>query len=211
MKTGLTRVLCVDDHPVVRSGIQQFIDLQDDMVVVGTAATGKEAIEQFRQHQPDVTLMDLELPDISGIEVIRKIRFEDTTARIIVLTMYGGEEDIAQALEAGAKTYLLKDTSSEDLVRSIREVRRGECPIPEAIAERLERHNQMAHLTPREIQVLELVPQGMRDKEIAAALNIAEGTVNAHFKSIFTKLNVRDRTAAMAVALRRGIIRFPIR
>jgi two-component system, NarL family, response regulator len=203
---GRIRVLCVDDHPVVRSGIQQVIDSQDDMVVVAAAANGEEAVQLFQNHRPDITLMDLQLPGISGIDAIRSIRNEFPKARIIVLTMYQGDEDIGRALDAGAHAYLLKDTLSHDLIRTVRNVHRGEHPISGSVSEGLERRVQMSHLTPREVQIVELIAEGMRDKEIAGALAIAVGTVHAHVNSIFAKLKVSDRTAAITVALRRGII-----
>ncbi len=197
------RVLCVDDHPVVRNGIQQVINMQPDMVVVAAAATGEEAIVLFRRHHPDITLMDLQLPGMSGIEVIRRIRSECVTARVIVLTMYQGDEDMTRAIDAGAQAYLLKDTLSHDLVRTVRDVHRGEYQIPQTGVERLK---GLAHLTPREVQITELIAEGMRNKEIAIALGISEETVHAHVKNIFAKLKVNDRTAALSMALRRGII-----
>jgi two-component system, NarL family, response regulator len=200
------RILCVDDHPVVRNGIGQIINLQSDMEVVASAATGEEAVSQFRQHKPDITLMDLQLPGMSGLEAIKEIRSAFRQARIIVLTMYQGDEDIYRALDAGAATYLLKDTLSHDLIRTIREVYDGQSPMPPAVAALLaERKNQPA-LTAREVEITELIAKGMRNKEIAAALGIAEETVHAHVKNIFSKLHVNDRTAALAMALRRGII-----
>jgi two-component system, NarL family, response regulator len=200
------RVLCVDDHPVVRNGISQIIDLQPDMRVVASAATGEEAISQFRQRKPDITLMDLQLPGMSGLEALREIRSGFPGARIIVLTMYQGDQDIRRALEAGAATYLLKDTVSHDLIRTIRDVYDGKSPMSAAVAALLaERKNQPA-LTSREVEITELIAKGMRNKEIAAALGIAEETVHAHVKNIFSKLHVNDRTAALAMALRRGII-----
>ena len=200
------RILCVDDHPVVRNGIGQIIDLQLDMEVVASAATGEEAVSQFRQHKPDITLMDLQLPGMSGLEAIKEIRSAFRQARIIVLTMYQGDEDIFRALDAGAATYLLKDTLSHDLIRTIREVYEGQSPMSPAVAALLaERKNQPA-LTAREVEITELIAKGMRNKEIAAALGIAEETVHAHVKNIFSKLHVNDRTAALAMALRRGII-----
>ena len=197
------RVLCVDDHPVVRNGIQQIVDVQSDMVVVAAVATGEEAIELFRRHRPEITLMDLQLPGMSGIEAIRSIRNECSTARIIVLTMYHGDEDMARAIDAGAQAYLLKDTLSHELIRTVRDVHRGEYSIPHAGAEQ---RDPRAHLTPREVQITELIAEGMRNKEIAIALGIAEETVHAHVKHIFSKLKVSDRTAALSTAVRRGII-----
>lgn len=200
------RVLCVDDHPVVRNGISQIVGLQSDMAVVAAAASGDEAVTLYRQHKPDVTLMDLQLPGMSGLETIHSIRTDDPDARIIVLTMYRGDEDIFRSLSAGASTYLLKDTLSHDLVRTIREVHQGRSPLPPDIAAQLAQRRSQPMLTEREIEVTRLIARGMRNKEIAFELGIAEETVHAHVKNIFSKLNVNDRTAALAMALRRGII-----
>jgi two-component system NarL family response regulator len=200
------RILCVDDHPVVLGGIAQIIDLEPDMTVVASAATGEEAIALFTRHEPDVTLMDLQLPGVSGLEAIRTIRGAYANARIIVLTMYQGDEDIFRALEAGAATYLLKDTLSTDLLRTIRDVNDGKRPLPDNVAARLAERSSQSCLTQREVEITALIAKGMRNKEIAAALSIAEETVHAHVKNIFAKLNVNDRTAALAMALRRGII-----
>jgi DNA-binding NarL/FixJ family response regulator len=199
------RVLCVDDHSLVREGIALILDAEYDIRVVASAATGSEAVTLFRQHRPDVTLMDLQLPVISGLDAIRAIRTEAADARIIVLTMYQGDEDIYQALQAGAATYLLKDTLSKDLVRIVREVHAGGRPMPAEIAASLA-NRPLPTVTAREREVLSLMAAGMRNKEIAAALRIAEETVHAHVKNIFSKLNVNDRTAAVSAALRRGIV-----
>jgi DNA-binding NarL/FixJ family response regulator len=201
------RVFCVDDHALVREGITLIVDSQPDMKVVASAATGDEAVARFRTYRPDVTLMDLQLPKMTGTEAIHAIRAEAADARIIVLTMYHGDEDIYQALEAGAATYLLKDTLSRDLIRIIREVHAGGRPIPSEIASSLARRPSQASVTPREREVLKAMAEGMRNKEIAAVLGITEETVHAHVKNIFFKLNVRDRTAALTAAIRRGIIR----
>jgi DNA-binding NarL/FixJ family response regulator len=201
------RVFCVDDHALVRDGIALIVDSQPDMKVVASAATGAEAVARFRIHRPDVTLMDLQLPKMTGTEAIRAIRAETPDARIIVLTMYHGDEDIYQALEAGAATYLLKDTLSRDLIRIIREVHAGGRPIPAEIADSLARRPSQASVTPREREVLKAMAEGMRNKEIAAVLGITEETVHAHVKNIFFKLKVRDRTAALTAAIRRGIMR----
>jgi DNA-binding NarL/FixJ family response regulator len=204
--TPFIRVLCVDDHPVVRNGIAQMIGLQSDMGVVAAAATGEEAVPLLLEQQPDITLMDLQLPGMSGLDTIRAIRSTLPDARIIVLTMYDGDEDIFRALDAGAATYLLKDTLSHELVRTIRAVYAGEAPIPAGIAARLATRKGKPALTAREIEITQSIAKGMRNKEIAAALGIAEETVHAHVKNIFSKLHVNDRTAALAIALRRGII-----
>jgi two-component system NarL family response regulator len=180
--------------------------MQPDMQVIGMAATGEEAVSLFRQHRPDVTLMDLQLPGISGLEAIKYIHAETPHARLIVLTMYEGDEDIYRALQAGAATYLLKNTLSDDLVRVVREVHGGEQPLSAEVAERLAARKGEPMLTQREIEVVRLLAQGMRNKEIGANLGITEETAHGYLKSIFSKLKVQDRTAAVTVALRRGII-----
>ncbi len=200
------RVLCVDDHRLMREGIARIVGLQADMTVVAEASNGEEAVQQFLRHQPDVTLMDLQLPTMSGLQAIGAIRRAHPDARIVVLTMYHGDEDIHRALEAGARGYLLKDTLPDDLIRVIREVHAGQRSIPPEIAAALEQRASQPVLTFRESQVLELLATGKRNKEIAASLGISGDTASAHIKSIFVKFNVHDRTAALAEALRRGII-----
>jgi DNA-binding NarL/FixJ family response regulator len=197
------RILCVDDHPLVREGIARKIDRQPDMKVIGTASSGEEAIELFRRHRPDVVLMDLQLPGMRGTQAIERIRQEDPEARIIVLTMYGGDEDIFRAIHAGAASYLFKDMLSNDLVSIVRQVHGGERPIPAVVAQRLA---SRVGLSPREVDVLELIADGKRNKEIADALGITQETVQTHIKRLFVKLNVNDRTAAVTVALSRGIV-----
>jgi DNA-binding NarL/FixJ family response regulator len=205
MSSRKIRVLCVDDHRVVREGIASMIGRQADMEVVASAGTGEQAITQFRQYRPDVTLMDLQLPVMSGFETIRAIRGEYPEARIVVLTMYQGDEDIYRALEAGAAAYLLKDALSNDLVQTVRKVYAGHQSIPHNVANRL--GDRMGHaLTPREIAVTELIARGHRNKEIAAELGITEETAKVHVKNVLAKLEVNDRAGAVTVALRRGII-----
>jgi DNA-binding NarL/FixJ family response regulator len=204
--SGSIRVLCVDDHRLMREGIARIVGVQPDMTVVAEASNGEEAVEQFARHRPDVTLMDLQLPTMGGLEAIRVIRSNQPDARIVVLTMYQGNEDIHRAIEAGAMGYLLKDTLPDDLIRVIRAVHGGERVIPPEIAAALELRASQPTLTYRELQVLELLATGMRNKEIAAELGISSDTASAHVKSIFQKLNVHDRTAALAEGLRRGII-----
>ena len=206
MMKSRIRVLCVDDHRIVREGIGLIIDRQTDMEVVGSAATGEEAVLLFMRERPDVTLMDLQLSTMSGLDAIRAIRREDAEARIIVLTMYQGDEDIHRALSAGATTYLLKDTLSDDLIRFVREVHAGRSPIRADVKARLDERAGQPTLTPREVQVMELVYEGRRNKEIATLLGISEETVQVHLKNIFAKLKVGERTAAVNVALRRGIV-----
>jgi DNA-binding NarL/FixJ family response regulator len=196
----------VDDHPVVLDGLSLLIDRQNDMQVVGSATSGELAVEMFHDLRPDVTLMDLRLPVMNGIEAIRQIRRESPDARIIVLTMYHGDEDVCQALEAGAATYLLKDTLAEDLVQVIREVHDGERPLPSNIAALLEARKTRPSLTPREVEVVRLIAEGLRNKEIAVALGISEETAKVHVKNILAKMKVSDRAAVIPVALRRGII-----
>src|SRR5215469_1882490 len=204
--SGVIRVMCVDDHRIVREGIGVIINRESDMSVVGTASTGEEAVAVFKRERPDVTLMDLQLPRMTGLEAIREIRQEDPAARIIVLTMYQGDEDIHRALAAGAATYLLKDTLSDDLIRFVREVHSGRRPLRPEVRAALDERASAPTLTPREIQVMELVAEGRRNKEIASSLAISEETVQVHLRNIFAKLKVSERTAALNVAIRRGIV-----
>jgi len=207
MAEPVIRVLCTDDHQIVREGIGLIIDREPDMQVVASAASGEEAVALFREHRPDVTIMDLQLGTMSGVDTIRAIRATAPDARIVVLTMYQGDEDVYRAMQAGASTYLFKNTISDDLIRVIRDVHLGRAPAPTGfVADRLaERANRPA-LTPREVEVLTLISSGMRNKEIAAGLGVSEDTIFTHVKNIFAKLNVNDRTAAVHVGLRRGII-----
>lgn len=207
MRSPKIKVLCVDDHRIVRDGLGLIINRQPDMEVVAFAATGEQSVDLFRRHHPNVTLMDLQLGAMSGVEAIRAIRREDASARIVVLTMSQGDEDIHSALDAGATTYLLKDTIADDLIRVIREVNAGRQPtIGAEVQARLEECAARPRLTPREVQVIELISKGMRNKEIAVALGISEETVQVHVKNILSKFDVQDRTAAVSVALRRGFI-----
>jgi len=203
------RVLCVDDHALVREGIGLIIGRQPDIEVVGEAATVKESIAQYVRLHPDVMLLDLELGASSGVDVITSVRAHDPDARIIVLTVHVGDEDIRQAMAAGAATYLFKDTLSDDLIRVIRDVHAGERPMHPDVAATLLARGSKRSLTRREIEVLELVARGLRNHQIAAALDITQETVQVHVRNILDKLEVADRTAAATVALRRGIIRLP--
>jgi DNA-binding NarL/FixJ family response regulator len=196
----------VDDHPMIRAGLTATIDPEPDMTVVASASTGREGLEQYRQHQPDVMLIDLKMPEMGGVEAIRTIRAEFPSAKIIVVSTYQGDEDIFRALEAGAVTYLLKDMLAEKMVGIIREVAGGGRPIPPEVAQRLTDRMFQAALTTREVEVLRLVARGMRNKEIAADLKISDETVQGHVKNILAKLSVHDRTEAVAVAIRRGIV-----
>jgi len=202
-------VLCVDDHRLMREGIARIVAVHPDMEVVAQASNGDQAVAQFLMHRPDVTLMDLRLPVMDGTEAIRVIRRHDETARIVVLTTYQGDEDIHWAFEAGAMGYLLKDSIPDDLIHVIREVYAGRRVVPPEIQQVLEQRASQPVLTLRERQVLELLARGMRNKEIAATLGITLDTIGAHVKSIYSKLNVHDRTAALGEALRRGVVHIP--
>jgi DNA-binding NarL/FixJ family response regulator len=202
----MIRILCVDDHAVVREGITRVLSRQRDMQVIGAVGTGEEGVAMFERHRPDLTLMDLQLPSMTGLEAIRAIRRIDAQARIMVLTMYEGDEDIRRAIEAGAATYLVKTTLSDDLVRVARDIYCGKEALTDNVLVTLREHPVGDRLTMREVQVMELVAAGQRNKEIAASLAISEDTVEAHMKKIFVKLGVRDRSAALQVAIRRGIL-----
>lgn len=206
MSQDRIRVFCVDDHRVMLDGLALLIGRQPDMEVVGSATTGEQAVELYPRCAPDVTLMDLQLPGISGLDAIRRIREAHPEARIVVLTMYQGDEDIYRALEAGAATYLLKDALSEDLVRVIRDVHTGGRPIMPDVEAALAGRRRQPALTPREVDVVRLIAEGMRNKEIAVTLGISEQTAKVHVKNILAKLSVSDRAAVIPVALRRGII-----
>jgi DNA-binding NarL/FixJ family response regulator len=200
------RVMCVEDHRIVREGIALIINQEADMEVVGSCASAEEAVSVYRSCRPDVTLMDLRLGKMSGVDAIKVIRKEHPDARIVVLTMYEGDEDIYRAHEAGATTYLLKDTLSSDLIRVVRQVHAGERPVTPVVEARLKERASAPTLTSREIEVLQLISEGLRNKEVGATLGITEGTVQIHVKNIFGKLNVNDRTAAVQVAVRRGLV-----
>ena len=200
------RILSVDDHPLLREGIAMLIENQPDMVLVGQAATGREAIEQFRQHQPDVTLMDLRLPDISGIDALIAIRTETPDACVVMLTTFEGDVEIHRALEAGARGYLLKTTPAKELVEVIRQTHAGKKRIPAEVAAHLAEHLGEEALTPREVEVLKHLADGNRNKDIGERLFISEETVKVHIKHIMEKLGANDRTQAVSIAIRRGII-----
>jgi two-component system NarL family response regulator len=200
------RVLVVEDHHVVRQGLVALLNVVDGLEVVGEAADGVEAIAQFRKHRPDITLVDLRLPRLSGVEVISRIRMETPQARFIVLTTYDGDEDIYRALQAGAKAYLLKGMTSEELIATIRMVHEGRSYIPPEIAQKLAARMGTEELTPREFDVLEQIVRGKSNKEIATELEISEATVKTHINSLLSKLNVTDRTQAATAALQRGIV-----
>jgi two-component system NarL family response regulator len=202
----MIRVLVIDDHPMIRAGLTATIAPEPDMTVVASVATGQEGVELYRLQRPDVTLMDLRMPGMGGLDAIRAIRAEFPSAKIIVLSTYEGDEDIYRALDAGAVTYLLKDTLAEKMMGLIREVAAGGRPIPPDVAQKLTDRMFQPALTNREVQVMQLLARGMRNKEIAAKLNISEETAHGHVKNILAKLSVHDRTEAVAVAARRGIV-----
>jgi DNA-binding NarL/FixJ family response regulator len=206
MSLSRVRVMCVEDHGVVLEGIVWMIDREPDLEVVASVTNGEDAVQAFRAHRPDVTLMDLQLPGMSGLDAIRTIRSEHASARIVVLTMYQGDQDIHSALKAGAATYLLKDSLSHELVRTVREVHLGKRPIPPSVAALMQARAGHPTLSPREVEIVKLIARGLRNKEIADALTISEETVRAHLKHILKKLGVNDRTAAVTEALSRGII-----
>jgi DNA-binding NarL/FixJ family response regulator len=200
------RVLSVDDHPLLRDGIAAIINNQPDMSLVSQASSGTEAIQQYREHQPDVTLMDLRLPDLSGIDAMIAIRAQFPEARIIMLTTFEGDVEIQRALEAGARGYLLKNMPPSELVQVIRQVHAGKKRIPPEVAARLAEHMSDEDLTARETEVLRQLAGGNRNRDIADLLFISEETVKVHVKHIMDKLGAKDRTQAIAIAVRRGII-----
>jgi DNA-binding NarL/FixJ family response regulator len=203
---GKIRVMCVDDHPIVRDGIASIINLQPDMVLVGAAATAKEALERFFELHPDVALVDLRLPDTTGFDLIKKIRDKSPNARIVVLSSHEGDVDIQRALEAGAQGYVVKGIVREELLETIRTVHAGKRRLPAAVAQKLAEHIADEPISSRELEVLSLMASGKRNKEIASDLSIAEDTVKMHVRNILSKLHVNDRTEAVTIALRRGII-----
>src|SRR5215475_1713721 len=200
------RVLSVDDHPLLHEGIAALINSQQDMRLVGQASSGSEAIQQYHQHRPDVTLMDLRLPDMSGIDAMMAIRTEFPNARIIMLTTFEGDVEIQRALAAGAQGYVLKSMPPKDLVAVIRQVHAGKKRIPSEVAARLAEHLGEEDLTPREMEVLRYAADGRRNRDIGEKLFISEETVKVHIKHIMEKLGASDRTQAVAIAVRRGII-----
>jgi DNA-binding NarL/FixJ family response regulator len=204
--TNAIRILSVDDHPLLREGIAAVINSQQDMCVIADAASSKDAIEQFRKHKPDVTLMDLRLPDKSGIDTMISIRTEFPEARIIMLTTFEGDVEIQRALEAGARAYLLKSMPPKELLEVIRQVHAGKKRVPPQLAAQLAEHISDEPLTSREIEVLSQIAEGNRNREIGEKLFITEETVKVHIKNIMGKLGASDRTQAVAIAIRRGII-----
>jgi len=202
----LIRVLCVDDHPLLREGIATIIRNQPDMMLVAEAESGCDAIQLFREHQPDAVLMDLRLPDMSGIDALIAIRTEFAEARIIMLTTFEGDVEIHRSLEAGARAYLLKSMPAKELVEVIRQVHAGKKRVPPEVAAHLAEHLSDEALTEREIEVLRHLAGGNRNRDIAERLFISEETVKVHVKHLMEKLGASDRTQAVAIAVRRGII-----
>jgi two-component system, NarL family, response regulator len=199
-------VLIADDHPVVRAGLAAVIAQEPDLEIVGEADNGERAVALFREHRPDVVLMDLRMPQVGGVEAIERIMTEFPGARILALTTYDGDADIRRALRAGARGYLLKDMLLSDVITAIRTVLRGERVIPIAVATRLAEFPERSDLTERELEVLHLVGRGLSNKEVAKAIGRMDETVKIHLKNIFAKLGVDDRTQAVTVALARGLI-----
>lgn len=205
-KTSKIRILCVDDHPLIREGTESIISNEEDMAIIAEAASGSEALHQFRDVMPDVTLMDLRLPDMSGIDAMISILSEFPKARVIILTMYEGDVEIRRALKAGAFGFVLKTMPRKNLVETIRKVHKGKKHIPTEIASNLAEHLGDETLTDREIEVLRLLGGGNRNRDIAERLFISEETVKVHVKHIMDKLGASDRTQAVSIGLRRGII-----
>ena len=200
------RILVAEDHLVARVGVTTIVNMQSDMAVVAEASNGQQAVEMYRQYQPDVALLDLRMPVMTGVEAALAIRHEDPHARLIALTTYGGDEDIRRALAAGVHAYLTKDVLHDELLKAIRAVHAGQTYLPAAVAAALAAQMPRPDLSAREVQVLELIVQGLANKQIAYSLGIAEHTVKNHVKSILSKLSVQDRTQAATAAIQRGII-----
>jgi DNA-binding NarL/FixJ family response regulator len=200
------RVLCVDDHPLVRKGIASILANEADMELVAEAGNGREAVDMFRELRPDVVLMDLRMPQLDGIEATRTIRGDDPEARIIALTSYDGDQDIYRALEAGIRGYILKEMVHTEVVRAIRTVYTGKRLMPPEVAERLSEYFPQVALTPREVEVLSCVARGLANKEIAHKLGTANGTIKMHVQNILEKLGASDRTHAVTLAIERGIL-----
>jgi DNA-binding NarL/FixJ family response regulator len=204
--TGTIRILCVDDHPLVRKGIASILANEADMELVAEANDGREAVALFKELKPDVVLMDLRMPELDGTTATRLIRQEAPEARIIALTSYDGDQDIYRALEAGVRGYILKEMVHTEVVRAIRTVHSGKRLMPQEVAERLSEYFPQVALTPREVEVLGCVAKGMANKEIATKLGTASGTVKMHIQNILAKLGASDRTHAVTIAMERGIL-----
>ena len=207
MPSAAIRLLIVDDHPAFRAGLVALLADQPELRVVAECGDGREAVELYRRVRPDVVLMDLRLPGLSGVEAILAIRQEHSEARVIVVTTYDADEDIYRAIQSGAKSYLMKDSSKAEIVGTIRAVHAGQERLPANIADRLAERRRRPELTLREVEVLQFVAKGRSNKEIASGLSIAEDTVKSHLKTLFVKLGVQDRTAAAISAIQHGIVR----
>ncbi|MEM1256221.1 MAG: response regulator transcription factor [Cyanobacteria bacterium P01_H01_bin.21] len=203
----IIRILVADDHPIVRQGLVAILQDQADMDVVAEADNGQQAIDLFRKHQPDITIIDLQMPEISGVKAIEAIRAEFSQACIIMLTIYDTDEDIYQGLRAGAKAYLLKDTPCREILEVIRLVGSGQRYVPANVGNKLAAHMERPDLSDREREVVELMTQGKSNKAIAKALDVSENTVKYHVTNLMAKLGVRDRTHAVVVALKQGIVK----
>lgn len=200
------RILVAEDHLVARVGVSAIVNMQGDMTVVAEAANGQQAVELYRKHLPDVALLDMRMPIMSGVEAATAIRAEFPHARMIALTTYGGDEDIRRALAAGVQAYLTKDVLHDELLKAIRAVHAGQTYLPAGVAAALAAQMPRPDLSAREVQVLELIVRGLANKQIAYSLNIAEHTVKNHVKNILSKLGVQDRTQAATAAIQRGIV-----
>jgi DNA-binding NarL/FixJ family response regulator len=205
---GPIRILSVDDHPLIRQGVAGLVATQGDMNLIGEAANGREAIQQFRRHRPDITLMDLQMPEMNGFDAMIAIRGEFPEARIIVLTTYDGDVQALRALKAGARAYLLKDSLHKELLATIRAVQAGKKSMSPEVSFQLAEHATDDALTPAEVRVLRLIAEGNANKEIAAQLSTSEDTVKGQVRNILSKLGAKDRTHAAMIGLKRGIIEF---
>lgn len=201
------RVMIVDDHELIRSGLAELLGREPNVTVVGCAASGEEALTMFSEHTPDVTLVDMRMTPMDGVEVITRVREIDPAARLIMLTNYDTDEDVYRGLRAGAASYLRKDVGLEELVSTVRAVHGGEKRIPPTIAAKLAEHMATPELTPRQLDTLKLIVEGLSNQAIATKLHVTEGTVKAHVKAILAKFGARDRAHAASIALRRGIVR----
>jgi len=206
MQEPIIRVLCVDDHALVRKGIASILANEGDIQLVGEASTGREAVQKYRELQPDVVLMDLRMPEMTGVDATREIRKDSPEAKIIALTSYDGDQDIYKAIEAGVRGYILKEMVHTKVIDAIRTVQAGKRLMPAEVAERLSEYFPQVALTPREVEVLSYVARGLANKEIAHKLGTASGTVKMHVQNILAKLGASDRTHAVTIALERGIL-----